>query len=128
MIEPSTVDIKKRLAAEIVAVANETNFFVAARALELDPARLSDLRKGRVERFTIDRLIRVLAIANRRVDISIEVVHSKFAWSTEKARHDRERRARRAAAAGGLDGSARPIAKFGNPSESPSPQGIDNPG
>jgi predicted XRE-type DNA-binding protein len=74
MIESPAPDIKRRLAEAIVELASQTNFFVAARGLGIGEARLSDLRHGRAERFTIDRLVKILAKVNRRVDVSITVV------------------------------------------------------
>ena len=121
MIDSPVLEIKKRLAAEIVAIADQTNFFVAARGLGLGTARLSDLRRGRVERFTIDRLVRALAVVDRRVDVSVTVVGRRdVEWFAEGFRRQRERRAAAAAAAAaeaeaearGGD-SALPIARFG---------------
>ena len=113
MIEPPLLEIKRRLAAEIVAVADQTNFFVAAKGLGIGTARLSDLRHGRVQRFTIDRLIRVLAVVDRRVDVSISVVgNPRVQWMAEGFRRQRELRAQ-AAAAGREVGLAQPVAKFG---------------
>ena len=74
MIEPPIPAIKRQLAEAIVEVANQTNFFVAATCLGIGNARLSDLRRGRVDRFTIDWLIKILAKVDRRVDVSITVV------------------------------------------------------
>jgi predicted XRE-type DNA-binding protein len=74
MIESPTPEIKRKLAAAIVEIANQTNFFVAAGGLGIGEARLSDLRHGRADRFTIDRLVRMLAKVDRRVDVSITVI------------------------------------------------------
>jgi predicted XRE-type DNA-binding protein len=85
------------LADAIVRVASQTNFHVAAPALGIDTARLSDLRRGRVDRFTVDRLIRILAVVDRRVDAAIVTVGGeRVSWFTLL----RERRARRPKARG----------------------------
>ena len=71
MLDDPIPALKIQLANEILALAGETNFFVAARRLGLDVARLSDLRCGRVARFSVERLIRMLATVDRRVEIHI---------------------------------------------------------
>ena len=63
--------LKRQLADGILHAVDELNFFVAAGVLDIDPARLSDLRRGRIARFSVDSLIRLLAKVNRRVDVSV---------------------------------------------------------
>src|SRR5512144_1440129 len=59
--------LKRHLAEELLNVASQTHSWRAARALGIDRARLSDLRRGRVERFSLERLIEMLGIVGRRV-------------------------------------------------------------
>ena len=81
MIDSPVPAIKRKLAEAIVEIANQTSFFVAAPRLGIGTARLSDLRRGREARFTIDRLIEILAQVNRRVEVSITVVgYSEVDW------------------------------------------------
>jgi predicted XRE-type DNA-binding protein len=85
MIELPTAEIKRKLGETIVEIASQTNFFVAAKGLGIGTARLSDLRRGRVDRFTIDRLIQILAQVDRRVDVSVTVVgHPEVRWFAGK--------------------------------------------
>ena len=85
MIEPPVPAIKRTLAAAIVEISSQTNFFVAAPRLGIGTARLSDLRRGREGRFTIDRLIEILAKVDRRVDVSITVIgYGQVDWFAGK--------------------------------------------
>jgi predicted XRE-type DNA-binding protein len=75
---PAEIDVgrrpalKRRLAIEILdGIRGLNDFYIAASVLEIDPSRLSDLRRGREARFTIDRLIRILVLVDRRVDIEV---------------------------------------------------------
>ena len=63
--------LKQQLAREILLVANEMNFFLAADLLRIDRSRLSDLRRGRVARFSLERLILLLKLIERRVELTV---------------------------------------------------------
>src|SRR3954467_3671416 len=83
MLDDPVPALKRQLADAIVRIASQTNFHVAAPALGIDTARLSDLRRGRVDRFTLDRLIRILAVVDRRVDASVVTVGGeRVSWFT----------------------------------------------
>ena len=71
MLDDPIPPLKRQLADAILAVAQQTNFHVAAAALGIDAARLSDLRRGRIERFSVERLIRLLAVVDRSVEVTI---------------------------------------------------------
>lgn len=68
-----TPELKLQLAAEIDVATRHDATGAAAVRLGVGAARVSDLRAGRLERFSVERLIRMLAHANRRV--TINVVH-----------------------------------------------------
>ena len=74
MVDDPIAALKRQLADEILTITNTLNFFIAASLLDLDPSRLSDLRRGRVERFSVERLIRILATVGRRVDMTVSTV------------------------------------------------------
>ena len=63
--------LKQQLADEILLVTQEMNFWLAADLLEIDTSRLSDLRRGRVARFSLERLIRLLVLTERRVELTV---------------------------------------------------------
>jgi len=95
MLDDPVPALKRQLADAIVAIANQTNFHVAAPALGIDSARLSDLRRGRVNRFSIARLIRILAVVDRRVDAKIVTVGRERVewWIILREQRDRRRKA-----------------------------------
>ena len=63
--------LKRQLADAILALAAETNMHVAARRFGIGVPRMSDLRRGRIARFSVERLIRILATVDRRVEIHV---------------------------------------------------------
>jgi len=52
--------LERQLADEVLEIASHTNMRVAARVFRMDEPRLSDLRHGRIARFSVERLIRIL--------------------------------------------------------------------
>jgi len=91
MVNDPIAALKRQLADQILAIANTLDFFIAASLLELDPSRLSDLRRGRVARFSVERLIRILTTVGRRVDITVSTVdRPERRWS--KVLRERPRR------------------------------------
>lgn len=64
-------DLKERFAREIVEVIEGWTQWNAALLLHTDQPRVSDLRRGKLERFSLEQLIRMLARINRRVDVTI---------------------------------------------------------
>ncbi len=63
--------LKQQLRQEILASVGKFSQFVAAGALGTDQPRMSDLRQGKLERFSLETLIRLLANIDRRVEISV---------------------------------------------------------
>jgi predicted XRE-type DNA-binding protein len=64
-------DLKEQLRREIVALVGHWEPFVAARRLGTDQPRLSDLKRGRLERFSLQGLIRMLANVEQSVEIAV---------------------------------------------------------
>ena len=64
--------LKRQLVAEILRVADQTHWIVAAGGLGLDAARMCDLRNGRISQFSLQRLIRMLARVDRAVDLKVK--------------------------------------------------------
>ena len=46
----------------------------AAHMLGVDESRMSNLEHGRIERFSLQKLVRLLARINRRVDLTVVTV------------------------------------------------------
>ena len=63
--------LKQQLAREILSSIANLNVTIAADVLQIGPARLADLRHGRVARFSVERLILMLATIDRRVALSV---------------------------------------------------------
>ena len=63
--------LKQQLAREILKSIARLNVTIAADVLEIGRPRLSDLRHGRVARFSVERLIRILATVDRQVAVSV---------------------------------------------------------
>lgn len=63
--------LKEQLRLEILALVGGWDQYVAARRLGTDQPRMSNLHHGRLERFSLEKLIRLLARIDRRVDLTI---------------------------------------------------------
>ncbi len=101
MIDDSITALKRQLADEILRVHSQTHVHVAAMALGIDVPRLSDLRRGRLKRFSVERLIRLLAIVDRRVELTIVTVGpEQVRWSALIATNLRRRPTAEALATG----------------------------
>jgi predicted XRE-type DNA-binding protein len=87
--------LKQQLADEILASVARLNVTIAAMVLEIDSSRLADLRHGRVARFSVERLIRMLATVDRRVTLTVANV------GEENIRWFRARRAKHSALSDG---------------------------
>lgn len=61
--------LKQQLRDELIAQIGKWNQSVAARAIKTDQPRMSDLERNRLERFSVETLIRFLA----RVDCQVEL-------------------------------------------------------
>src|SRR6266545_4186514 len=71
MIDDPIPSLKEQLRQSILAETGRINQLAAARMLGVDEARMSNLEHGRLERFSLQKLIRLLARINRRVDLTV---------------------------------------------------------
>ena len=62
--------IKERLRQVIVHEVRELGQDFAASVLGIDQPRMSNLERGRLERFSVEKLIRILATIDQRVLVS----------------------------------------------------------
>jgi predicted XRE-type DNA-binding protein len=65
-------EIKRQLAAQLVRVLDGWSQPIAADSIEADCATVSRLRNGRLERYSVDTLLRFLANVDRRVVFTLE--------------------------------------------------------
>jgi len=63
--------LKEQLRRDILRLVDRWDQLVAARRIGIGQPRMSDLRHGRLERFSVERLIRMLATIDHRVDINV---------------------------------------------------------
>jgi predicted XRE-type DNA-binding protein len=95
MIDDPIPALKEQLRQSILAEIGQINQLAAARMLGVDEARISNLEHGRLERFSLQKLIRLLARINRRVDLTVVSVgplprrrinsHLKNLWQRERS-------------------------------------------
>ena len=71
MGDDSILALKRQLADAILGLAGHMPVTVAGRRLGIGPARMCDLRGGRVARFSIERLIRILETVDRDVRLTV---------------------------------------------------------
>jgi predicted XRE-type DNA-binding protein len=64
--------LKDELAAHLLELFEGEPQWTAASYLEVTQPRISELRNGKLERFSLEMLIRLMARANRRVELRIE--------------------------------------------------------
>src|SRR6476660_8381185 len=63
--------LKEQLAAEIVLLLRGGDQFLAAEGTGVDQPRISNLVHGRLDRFSLEKLIRILSRLGRRVDLTV---------------------------------------------------------
>lgn len=63
--------LKEQLRRAILELVGKWGQDHAARRLGTDQPRMSDLHRGRLERFSLEKLIRLLATIDRRVDLTV---------------------------------------------------------
>ena len=94
MIDDPIPSLKERLRRSILADVGRFNPLVAAHMLGVDESRMSNLEHGRLERFSLQKLIRLLARINRRVDLTVVTVGPLPRRGYERLWEARERIAR----------------------------------
>jgi predicted XRE-type DNA-binding protein len=74
MLDDPIPALKEQLARSILAATGRMPQLGAARMLGLDESRMSNIEHGRLERFSLQKLIRLLARINRRTDLTVVIV------------------------------------------------------
>ena len=69
--------VKEQLRVEILAAVGMWRQEVGAYLLGIDQPRMSDLERGRLDRFSVTKLIQMLAKIDRRVDLAVTVTTTK---------------------------------------------------
>lgn len=91
--------LKRQLADAILVISATVSELAAARRFGIDPARVRDLRHGRIARFSVERLIRLLATVDCPVTLTVSLPHPRrIDWYPElRAKREAYLAARRAA-------------------------------
>ena len=63
--------LKEQLRREIIGLVGGWDQYVAARALGTDQPRMSDLKRGRLQRFSLEKLILLLGNIEQTVEITV---------------------------------------------------------
>jgi len=71
MLSDPVPQLKQQLSHEILDLVTHYPLGVGAEMLGLDLSRMSRLAKGDLERFSLEKLIRILAFVDRRVTIAV---------------------------------------------------------
>jgi hypothetical protein len=66
-------DLKRQAGAALARAFEGCDVTELAEFLETDQPRISDIRRGRLEWFSLERLLRYLVRCRRRVELRIEV-------------------------------------------------------
>ncbi len=63
--------LKEQLRRKIVSLVGGWDQYIAAHRLGTDQPRMSDLKRGRLERFSLEKLIRFLTNIEQTVEITV---------------------------------------------------------
>lgn len=63
--------LKRKLATELVRIMHGWTTTQLVCRIRIDQPRISDLRRGRLERFSIERLIRFIHEMRHRVELTV---------------------------------------------------------
>ena len=74
MINDPIPALKEQLRQSILTEIGLINQLAGARMLGVDESRMSNLEHGQLERFSLQKLVRLLARINRRVDLTVVAV------------------------------------------------------
>ncbi len=80
---PELENTRATLAAEIIGILNERNLSKrkAAAITGIDPADITRIRNADLKGFTMDRMVKILANLNHRVEVSVHPIRSRRAKS-----------------------------------------------
>ena len=85
------LDLRRQLAAEIIRSLGDGADYVVAPAFGIPQPRYSELRRGLVDRCTMEWLIKRIHRMGGAVEIRIELGDAGRAWAERKCREMRER-------------------------------------
>ena len=74
--EAANLQVRSKLLSELAAIIAESGMTQteASTMLGIQQSRISDIKRGKIQRFSVDALIKLLAAVGRRVDVQITAV------------------------------------------------------
>jgi predicted XRE-type DNA-binding protein len=63
--------LKEQLRLEILRAVEKHTVMIAGEVLGIGTARMSRLHRGHLERFSLEKLIRILTVANQKVELRV---------------------------------------------------------
>jgi len=74
--EAANLQIRSQLLSELATIIAESGMTQteASSMLGIQQSRISDIMRGKIQRFSVDALIKLLAAAGRRVDVQVTAV------------------------------------------------------
>ena len=85
---PELENARATLAAEIIGILNERNLSKrkAASITGIDPADITRIRNADLKGFTMDRMVKILATLNHRVEVKVHPIRTRRAKSADVLR------------------------------------------
>jgi len=74
--EAANLQVRSKLLSELAAIIAESGMTQteASTMLGIQQSRISDIKRGKIQRFSVDALIKLLATVGRRVDVQVTAV------------------------------------------------------
>ncbi len=74
--EAANLQVRSKLLSELAAIIAESGMTQteASTMLGIQQSRISDIKRGKIQRFSVDALIKLLAAVGRRVDVQVTAV------------------------------------------------------
>lgn len=74
--EAANLQVRSHLLSELATIISESGMTQteASTMLGIQQSRISDIMRGKIQRFSVDALIKLLAAAGRRVDVQVTAV------------------------------------------------------
>ena len=82
---PELENARATLAAEIIGILNARNLSKrkAASITGIDPADITRIRNADLKGFTMDRMVKILATLNHRVEVKVHPIRTRRAKSAD---------------------------------------------
>jgi len=74
--EAANLQVRSKLLSELATIIAESGMTQTETStmLGIQQSRISDIKRGKIQRFSVDALIKLLAAVGRRVDVQVTAV------------------------------------------------------